>query len=380
MPVRDLPHPRGQALVETALLMPILLLLMALSLDVGRAFLGSIGVQNLSRIGANYAAGHAESTDWGPTSRYWQLMARDAQAIGCDDTVVITPPTFTPSPPAFGGDVTVSVSCQFGLVTPIASNLLGNFIDVEASSTFPVWGMCPDCGPPPPIDPPPPTPETPCNQAPELTGLSVGGARLAWELAGFTGAFTPPPDADDGRTVNGRTLSEVPDEDGCLPHNTTAIVTYQAVDPATCTDGSFLPNLKGMSVAAARDVWDGAGFDPDNMLPSTAPNDSLVDVQIWDPSTLVPDACVATDDIATTTVTVTTTPAPAAAPQYCEIPDFHSTSSETAGATWTAAGFTSSVAFLGSRPYDIEYQSLVAQAFELCSAPITVGPNPVEGS
>jgi hypothetical protein len=152
------------------------------------------------------------------------------------------------------------------------------------------------------------------------------------------------------------------------------------VDPAACTDGAFVPNLNGMTVAAARDIWEAAGFEPASLLPSTAPPDEVIEVQLWDPSTIVPDACVPAADIPTTTVTVTTSDAPEPIPQYCKVPDFHSTSSESAETTWTAARFTSSVAFLGARPYDIEYQSLVAQSSELCSAPITVGPDPVEGS
>lgn len=369
---------RGQALVETALVLPILLLLMALSLDVGRAFLSSVGVHNLSRIGADYAAAHPQETDWGPTSRYQRLMMRDAELIGCaDGSVAIAPPAFSPSPPTFGGDVTVTVSCDFVLITPIATNIIGTVADVSGSSTFPVFGMCPDCGPAPPIDPPAPAPEdSPCNRAPDMANLSVGGARLAWELAGFTGAFTPGPGPDDGYTVLGEpSLSDLPDDDDCLPHSTTATVSYTAIDPATCVDDALVPDLRGMRVSAARTVWTDAGFQDANFLPSTAPADQLVDVVLPSPPEALPGQCA---DPLATTVTVTTEAAPAPETQYCTVPDFHLTLTANAQATWDAAGFGGAVAYLGSPPYEIRYQSLVALSYEDCDAPITVGPSPLE--
>ncbi len=47
---------RGQGLVEFALVAPVLLLILLLALDFGRAFYSWINLQNASRIGANFAA------------------------------------------------------------------------------------------------------------------------------------------------------------------------------------------------------------------------------------------------------------------------------------------------------------------------------------
>ena len=50
-------HVRGQALVEFALVLPLLALLLVMALDFGRVFFGWVALQNAARIGANYA-GH----------------------------------------------------------------------------------------------------------------------------------------------------------------------------------------------------------------------------------------------------------------------------------------------------------------------------------
>ena len=44
---------RGQALVEMAVMLPILLLLLLLAIDVGRVFFGWVALNNAARIAAN---------------------------------------------------------------------------------------------------------------------------------------------------------------------------------------------------------------------------------------------------------------------------------------------------------------------------------------
>jgi len=54
--VLDLGEPRGQSLVEFALVLPIFLLIMLFAIDFGRVFSAWISLNNLARIGANLAA------------------------------------------------------------------------------------------------------------------------------------------------------------------------------------------------------------------------------------------------------------------------------------------------------------------------------------
>ncbi|HEX9738674.1 MAG TPA: TadE/TadG family type IV pilus assembly protein [Candidatus Limnocylindria bacterium] len=365
--------------MEMALLLPLLLLLLVMSIDLGRAFFGWITLQNLSRIGANYAATHPDLSDWGPTSRYQELILRDAQAINCEP-VAITDPVFTPYPAVFGGDVTVSVTCGFALLTPIGSALVGGSLELGAASTFPVRAGCPDCeavsGSPPP--PPPPPPPTACNREPNpFVGLSVGGARNAWAWAGFTGTFTPAAGADDGRTVTGRSINQVPDADGCLPHWTTVIVVFDplpAQPDGACPSGTYVPNLANMTVGEAKTVWQAAGFLAENFLPDGLTGNLVIVTQTIGPAEVAPDGCA---DPAST-VTVTTMTKPKADKQYCVVPVFIGMWSDDAQAAWTAAGFTTFVGFLTPEllPYIIEYQSLVGATWEKCGSAITFGPNP----
>lgn len=370
---------RGQALVETALVLPVLLLLAVLSLDVGRAFLGSVGVHNLSRIGANYAAANPDDPTWGSTSRYHELMMRDAQGIGCGDSVTITPPDFTPDPPVMGGNATVTVSCTFSLVTPIASDILGGALEVTATSIFPVRGVCVGCDPAPALDSPGEPPEDLCNRAPPLVGLSVGGAQTAWRNAGFTGEVTGVDDGDEGRTVMSATPQEPTDADGCLPHATDVLVTIDALPTESCAEGSaYVPSVLGMVVTDARTTWDDAGFDPVNFLPASVAASDVVRTQLFGPGSEAPDACAPTDE---TTVTVTTESV-SGQPSYCKVPDLHLLTTDEAPAIWTGAGFSGSFSVVSgsTAPFTIRYQSLVAHTHELCTAPITVGPDPTEGT
>ena len=47
---------RGQSMVEFALVLPLLFVLLLISIDFGRVYLGYINVQNMARIAANEAA------------------------------------------------------------------------------------------------------------------------------------------------------------------------------------------------------------------------------------------------------------------------------------------------------------------------------------
>src|SRR5688572_12056636 len=77
------PRTRGQALVETALLLPIILILLLGAIDFGRLFFGWTNIHQAVRIGANFAATHADMTP-GERTRYEDLVLADVAAINCD--------------------------------------------------------------------------------------------------------------------------------------------------------------------------------------------------------------------------------------------------------------------------------------------------------
>jgi PKD repeat protein len=149
---------RGQSLVEFALVLPIIMMLTLTALDFGRVYLGYINLQNMARIAANFAANNPLA--WTPSTdpavqvnrdaakaKYQKEILGDAAASNCNLPVVggvqVAPaPTFTDADgdgaPEIGDVATVGVSCTFGVITPVISNIVGGSVQVSAASKFPV--------------------------------------------------------------------------------------------------------------------------------------------------------------------------------------------------------------------------------------------------
>jgi PKD repeat protein len=134
----------GQGLVEFALVLPVLLLLMMVALDFGRVYLGWVNLQNMARIAANYAANNAsgfQTSDPDTLAVYQQTIRNDAIANNCRMPLVAGKEN-APAPVFSGYNVgdsaTVSLTCTFGVITPIISNVIGSSVNVSASSQFPV--------------------------------------------------------------------------------------------------------------------------------------------------------------------------------------------------------------------------------------------------
>ena len=131
---------RGQSLVELALVAPVLLLIVLVAIDFGRVFLGWVNLQQMARLAANYAAEHASA--WVPPgdsaviARYRTLVTNDARKINCVPQAPIPDPIVAGT--GLGAQVKVEISCQFSVITPIISQVLGGTILASASTTFPV--------------------------------------------------------------------------------------------------------------------------------------------------------------------------------------------------------------------------------------------------
>jgi len=150
---------RGQSLVEFALVLPIMLLLTLTALDFGRVYLGYINLQNMARIAANSAANHPDA--WAGTGNtaakaaYQNEILGDAVASNCDLPKVAgvqtaPPPTFSDADAdgkyEIGDTAQVSITCQFHVITPVISNIVGGSVSVSASSVFPVKSGMTDPG------------------------------------------------------------------------------------------------------------------------------------------------------------------------------------------------------------------------------------------
>ncbi|HLO35979.1 MAG TPA: TadE/TadG family type IV pilus assembly protein, partial [Candidatus Deferrimicrobium sp.] len=81
---------RGQGLVEFALITPVILLLLLITIDFGRALYGWVVLQNSARIAANFAGLNPDG--WSPPGtgiqvvkdRYTAEIKRDLAAANCE--------------------------------------------------------------------------------------------------------------------------------------------------------------------------------------------------------------------------------------------------------------------------------------------------------
>lgn len=195
-------HRRGQAIVEMAIILPLLVLLLVMALDAGRLFFGWVALQNASRIGADYAASHADAWEGLPAPLQYQrdnyalLVSGDLQSLGCQGDPVPTP-DFDPDGDgnegyADGDLVRVELACSFGLLTPLAESFLGAPVTLHSRSDFAI-NRSVSMGLPPPVNPPPPV-SCPAGEAnvPPLVGEQNQDAYALWVGAGFNGSNYSP--------------------------------------------------------------------------------------------------------------------------------------------------------------------------------------------
>jgi hypothetical protein len=345
-----------------------------MALDFGRAFLGWVSLNNAARVGAHYAALHPNDT-WGPGSEYQMLMTANMDAINCaPDPAVANPPVFGPTRDP-GDFVRVNLSCKFSVLTPIIGAVVGGTVNVSSSSLFPITSGCLGDCPTGPAPPPPPPPANNCRTVPDTVGMSVAGARLAWASAGFIASQFEPATGEDTRTVATQAVTEAPNTEGCSGserfYDSTMVVTVEPIDPPTA-GCLIVPNMVGVTVATARSTWTDAGF-LGAFLPTNS-DSRIVVAQVTDPSS-DPGDCIPPD---ASVVVSHADPPPPAPPLPCKVPSFVNTSTDTAPAAWSAAGFSGALAYKpsGGRPWTIQAQSLVGGTLVSCTSDITLFKQP----
>jgi PKD repeat protein len=210
---------RGQGLVEFALLAPVILILLLVTIDFGRALYGWVVLQNSARIAANFAGLNPDG--WrddiaSVKARYSAEVASDLTAANCDSFVTSgsapPDPTFVDGPdqavvggPAdtiydVGDLARVSLSCTFHPITPIISAVLGNAVQLQANSEFriragTVTGLANPTQIPPPATPTPPPSPSPSSSSSTCPAPVV-------QFTGTSGVNTTPPDGNTPLTVS----------------------------------------------------------------------------------------------------------------------------------------------------------------------------------
>jgi PKD repeat protein len=413
---RPLHRPRGQSLVEFALVLPVLLLIMLTAIDFGRVFLGWVNLQQMTRIAANYAAEHASA--WGTPgdaakqATYQQRILNDAEAINCDLPGTIPAPIIAGGT-GLGAPVRVGISCQFHIITPIISDILGGTILVSAETTYPIKegavATVPGGGAPitvPPVADFTTSPRT--GWAPlevTFTDMSTGGpSGWIWQFnqgPTSTGGATPDVNqsnaldqgpwtitydcvGDPGDTCTFGVSLQVSNSGGTdtlsrsdwitvtVPPDTGPIAEFTA-DPVSglrplAVDFEFV-DLRAGTVNYTDWEWDfGDGSAPGTgeTTSHTYTADGSYDVTL-----LVTDDTGATNELVKLGYINVTH-------KICRVPDFANTQRNAAQDMWEDAGFTTDVGFLDNGNFTIQYQSLVGGTVDPqpdgCDSVIQVGP------
>lgn len=334
------PVSRGQALVEFALVLPLLALLLVMAIDFGRVFFGWVSLTNAARIGANYA-GYTPNLLTNANERDdYETLIQDAIA-GCD----LNPadlndaaydPVFTDmdgdgKDNGWGDHVTVTISCEMHLLTPLAGAIVGQDVPMVAEAVFPIrQGTF--AGPGGGGTPPNP----PCTQKliPDLINRSVADARIKWAAEGFDPSrFSPPPGANEDYLVNSQTFTPTANVQDCVDPAIQS-VTITSVPPPPCPSGQAqVPDLIGKLVSQAKLDWTAAGFTG-AFKPNNAVDSKTVLSQVTNPAAAPPiNGCAPL----TAEVTVTWGDPP---PPPCDVPNMIGRTWVQAQAEWTANGFT----------------------------------------
>ncbi len=132
------PRSRGQALVEFALVLPVMMLILLIVVDFGRLYQSWIQLNNAARVGANYAAMTAQ-TFTGSDPTYQLLVRREMSGAGCQPPAVFPPATFSPNT-NLGSTASLGLTCNFRFITPVIGDLFGGngTLPVGANAQFPV--------------------------------------------------------------------------------------------------------------------------------------------------------------------------------------------------------------------------------------------------
>jgi len=151
---------RGQSVVEFSLVLPVLLVLVLMAVDFGRAFYSWVTMTNAARDAANYA-GMNPGSSFGIGSTYNSIVLADGlqglrtvcmplsaggqpvfSASGTQQNP-IPAPVFSDgsqdantTPTDLGDRATVTMSCDFRVITPVVSSLIGTTVRVSAASEF----------------------------------------------------------------------------------------------------------------------------------------------------------------------------------------------------------------------------------------------------
>lgn len=137
---------RGQSLVELALIAPLLLLLMAAAIDLGRLFYAYVAVENAAKEGALYGAVNPicatqSSLCPNPMNVTWRVQNETGASalpggiqVGAIQCLAPSGTSKTLVSCVDGDTYVVNASHQFTLITPIIGSIVGNSLTLSSQS------------------------------------------------------------------------------------------------------------------------------------------------------------------------------------------------------------------------------------------------------
>ena len=363
-------------------MLPILLILLLGAIDFGRLFFSWVTLHQAARIGANHASIDPRTT----SAEIPDIIQTETDVMNCalgTPTLQYTSGGTVITNPQLGDYAHVTLTCDFSLITPLAGFLFGDPVHMTAVSAFPVragaLGIGGGGG-----SPPPPPPEQ-CRTIPDLEGMSIGGARLAWESAGFVGAFTSSDSDTQTVDTNPGAIVVNPLDPSCPDplaiFNASITVSGLPVEgsPPGPTDCEVIPNFIGVTVADARDAWDSGNFIGEFLpaLPDDDP-DAVVEGQVTSQSgsEVTSEPGVTCMDLATSIEVSVGGPwaEPPAAP--CQVPHLIDKTRPEGETQWYANLFAPGTFSPTNGSWQIKSQSLVGLTWAPCDSQITVSQQP----
>jgi hypothetical protein len=131
---------RGQSLTELAISFVVLVLILAVAVDLGRAFFSLISLREAAEEGALYGSLNSQDTG-GIIAR---VRSSSTTPVDLSDTTNVSVNVSTPSGTCAGNNMVVSVTYQFNLTMPLVGSLIGTQtfpLSVSATSTI----LRPEC-------------------------------------------------------------------------------------------------------------------------------------------------------------------------------------------------------------------------------------------
>jgi PKD repeat protein len=172
--IRNRQHSRGQSIVEFALILPVLVFLLLVTLDVGRLFMSYITLTNVTRVAANFGATNPGAFTGTPvTTTYDAVVNRETAGLNCDLQAAggYKPPIPTyPKGTGLTGTSVAAMTCNFSMLMPFITAFFGGPLPISASAEFPIrTGAIANIGGSTTL-PPPGSPQADFN----FTGVSGG--------------------------------------------------------------------------------------------------------------------------------------------------------------------------------------------------------------